>query len=251
MNANRTLIKLASLALILTNSACGAGGNYIPSDSISTSIESFKVVSPANSIAVGNTVKLTSLILQANGQVPTNPDITWAVSDDKVAKVEKDGTVTGIADGNVTITAKYAGKEATTTLSVTKLPDAGSGNNIQNPQNPTIQANPALLSLIKNIVIKLPTQTSPSADYNIDLLGSTLPFNATAYDENNKPLSGITFSWSSSNEGVARVNAKGVVTGLSTGATNIIATAGDKVSNIARVIILNGKANINVNFQGD
>ncbi len=250
MKTYRTLIKLASCSIIFITSGCGAGGNYIPRDSIATSVESFKVVSPANSLAIGNKLKLTPLILQANGQLPINPNVIWSVSDSKVASIATDGTLTALADGNVTVTANFNGQQAVTTISVTKLPDGGTGT-YKDPKNPTIQANPALLSLIKNIVVKLPAELNPVADYNLDSIEGTLPFVVTAYDENNKPLSGITFTWSSSNEGVAKVDNKGTVTGFSTGSTNIIATAGDKISNIARVIILNGKANINVNFQGD
>lgn len=250
MNAYKTIITFAGTLLILSTSACGIGGNYVPANSLSTSVESFKLVSPTNILAVGNKLKITPVILQANGQLPTNPAIEWKVSDDKLATIEKDGTITALADGNVVITGKYNGKEATTTLSLSKLPPSGN-DDFKDPKGTTIQANPALLSLIKNIVIKTSEQSAPSADYNIDSIEKPTPFQVVAYDENNKPLSGITFSWSSSNETVAKVTSKGVVTAYASGSSNIIATAGDKVSNIARVIVLNGKANINVNFQGD
>lgn len=250
MNAYKTIIKLAGAVIILSTSACGVGGNYIPANSISTSVESFKLVSPSNSLVVGNKLKITPVIVQANGQLPVSPDVQWKVSDGKLATVEKDGTVTALTDGNVVITGLYNGKEATTTLAFSKLPPSGN-DVLKNPQGTTIQANPALLSLIKNIVIKQAEQSAPTGDYNIDSLETPTPFQVVAYDENNKPLSGITFTWSSSNENVAKVDTKGVVTTYSSGASNIIATAGDKVSNIARIIVLNGKANINVNFQGD
>ncbi len=250
MNAYKTIVTLAGAMIILSTSACGIGGNYIPANSISTSVESFRLVSPANNLVVGNKLKITPVILQANGQLPTTPDVQWKVSDGKLATVEKDGTVTALSDGNVVITGIYNGKEATTTLSLSKIPP--SGNDVfKDPQGTTIQANPALLSLIKNIVIKQPDQSSPTGDYTIDTLEVPTKFEVVAYDENNKPLSGITFTWSSSNEYVAKVDTKGIVTVYSSGASNLIATAGDKVSNIARIIVLNGKANINVNFQGD
>lgn len=250
MNAYKTIGKLIGTLLILSNTACGIGGNYIPANSIATSVESFKLVSPTNALAVGNKMKITPVILQSNGQLPTNPDIEWKVSDEKIAKIEKDGTVTALSDGNVVVTAKYNGKETTIALSLSKLPPSGN-DTFKDPKGTTIQANPALLSLIKNIVIKTPEQTAPTGDYFLDTIEKSYPFQVTAYDENNKPLSGITFSWSSSNNIVAKVDNKGNVTPLASGYTNIIATAGDKVSNIARVIVLNGKASINVNFQGD
>lgn len=250
MNAYKTIITLAGAVLILSTSACGIGGNYIPANSLSTSVESFKLVSPANTLTVGNKLKITPVILQTDGQLPSSPDIQWKLSDPKLASIEKDGTITALGEGNVVITGTYNGKEATTTLALSKLPPSGS-EGLKPTQGTTIQANPALLSLIKNIVIKTPEQSAPTGDYNIDSIQSPTKFEVVAYDENNKPLSGITFSWSSSNEVVAKVDTKGIVTAYASGSSNIIATAGDKVSNIARVIVLNGKANINVNFQGD
>lgn len=250
MNAYKITAKFAGVILSLSLSACVTPGNYIPSNSISTAVESFKLVLPSSALAVGNKFKITPVILQSNGQLPTNPDIEWKVSDEKLAKIEKDGTITALADGSVTITARYNGREATTTLSLSKLPPSGA-DSFRDPQVPTIQANPALLSLIKNIVIKTPEQSTSSGDYYLDTIEKAYPFQVTAYDENNKPLTGITFSWSSSNPVVAKVDNKGNVTPLASGSTNIIATAGDKVSNIARVIVPNGKASINVNFQGD
>lgn len=250
MNAYKTIVKFASTLLILSTSACGIGGNYIPANSIATSVESFKLVTPTNALAVGNKMKITPVILQSNGQLPTNPDIEWKVSDDKIAKIEKDGTITALSDGNVVITAKYNGKETNITISLSKLPPSGN-DAFKDPKGTTIQANPALLSLIKNIVVKTPEQTTPTGDYFLDTIEKLYPFQATAYDENNKPISGITFSWTSNNPNVVMVTNKGNVIPLASGSANIIATAGDKVSNIARVIVLNGKASINVNFQGD
>src|SRR5687767_2059211 len=103
MNAYRTLITLASGVVIMAVSACGAGGNYVPANSIATSVESFRVVSPANSLVVGNKLKLTPLIIQLNGEVPVNPEIEWKVSDEKKATIDKDGTITALAEGNITV----------------------------------------------------------------------------------------------------------------------------------------------------
>ncbi len=247
MKAYRILILFAGSILILTTSACGIGGNYIPADSLAKSVGNFKLVSPANSVAIGNKLKLIPIIFQPNGQTPTNPNIEWKVSDEKLAKIDKDGTVTGIGDGNIIVTAKYNGQETTINLLVTKT-DANGG---KDGKGTTIASNPADLSKIKNIIIKLPTEASPVVDYNIDKLDGTLTFMAQAKDVDNMPLNEITFTWSSSNQSVATVNSTGVVTALASGTTNIIATAGDKTSNIIRVTVPNGKANVNVDFQGD
>jgi hypothetical protein len=64
---------------------------------------------------------------------------------------------------------------------------------------------------------------APSADTLA--VGKTLQLSATAYDANGAPVSGVTITWKSEAPGVAKVDANGLVTGVSLGATQISATA--------------------------
>ena len=73
-----------------------------------------------------------SLTLQENGSDTltatvepadaTNKDVTWASSDNNIATVSEDGTVTAINAGTATITATADGKSATCTVTVTAKP---------------------------------------------------------------------------------------------------------------------------------
>ena len=247
-NYKLKVIVLSTLAVI--SAGCGIGGNYIPSDSIATEVQSFKIISPANSLAIGNKLKLSPVILQIDGKEPKDPLIEWKINDDKVAKIEKDGTLTALSEGNAVIIAKFKGQETSLPITITKLPEFAK-ETVKESKGTTIQANPSLLSRIKNIEIKLSSETKPNSDYTIETIDTLQNFVVTAYDLDNKPLSGISFEWVSSNLIVATINNKGVLKTLASGSTTLIATAGDKTSNIIRVIVPNGKASINVNFQGD
>jgi len=55
--------------------------------------------------------------------------------------------------------------------------------------------------------------------------GTTQAFTATAYDAADAPIPGTTFTWTSTNESVATVNANGVATAQQPGTTLIIAAA--------------------------
>ncbi len=57
-------------------------------------------------------------------------------------------------------------------------------------------------------------------------IGSTITLTAGAFDANNAPVSGQTFTWSSSDSLVATVSSSGVVTGVSAGVASISATIG-------------------------
>ena len=71
------------------------------------------------SISVGNSETLTAMVAPENA---TNKALKWASSDEDVATVAPDGTVTAVKVGTATITATAAdgsGKSATCTVTVT------------------------------------------------------------------------------------------------------------------------------------
>lgn len=55
--------------------------------------------------------------------------------------------------------------------------------------------------------------------------GGTEQFTATAKDAAGNTISGVTFTWASSNTDVATINASGLATGITAGSTNITASA--------------------------
>lgn len=64
-------------------------------------------------------------------------------------------------------------------------------------------------------------------------IGGTVQFNAVAYDQFNTPISGVTFTWASSNPTVATVDSTGVATGIAPGTTDITASTAGVTSNSA------------------
>lgn len=257
MRTKKALVTLLSCLNIMFSSSCGIGGNYIPANSQTTAVQTFSIVSPASSVSIGNKLKLTPVVTQANGLAIPNPIVEWSVSDEKIAKIDKDGNLSANSDGTVVVSGKVGSKNASITLTVTKLPIFPI-DTVKNSKEPSIKSNPSLLSQIKYIVLKLekdpvnlPAETNPRVDYTLDAIETQTKFVSIAYDKDNKPLEGVSFTWISSDENVATVNNKGIVTPVATGSINLISIAGDKASNIIKIIVPSGKTNINVNFQGD
>src|SRR5262249_55989665 len=60
--------------------------------------------------------------------------------------------------------------------------------------------------------------------------GANQQFNATAFDQNNQPLNGVTFNWSSSNTNVATIDIGGLAHGVGIGNVNITAATPDGVA---------------------
>lgn len=77
---------------------------------------------------------------------------------------------------------------------------------------------------------------APSAD--TILIDGTTTFTASAYDENSTEIAGAAFAWSSMDEGVATVDASGMVTGVAAGTTSIVATEDDTgVTGSATIVV--------------
>ena len=78
------------------------------------------VVSPAPvTIAVEDTVRLVATAKDQNGKVLSGKTPTWRSSDRAIATVSDEGVVTGVAEGEATITATIEGKHGRAQLSVT------------------------------------------------------------------------------------------------------------------------------------
>lgn len=77
-----------------------------------TTVEAVKVNKAATELTVGGTEKLTAEVTVSPADA-AKPDPEWNSSNEKVAKVAADGTVTAIAEGtaNITATAKIGDSE--------------------------------------------------------------------------------------------------------------------------------------------
>lgn len=186
--------------------------------------------------------------------IPAPATVTWSSSNTSIATV-KDGVVTGLKKGTVTITAKANGtkatckvtvKQPTFTLNSTLSVYRGETKNIKATPTPDTAIiwksdNPAIAKVDKNgavtgvaagktkitatahgitktctVTVKKPTFTMSSSLTVYQ--GSTGKITAT-------PTPSTTISWRSENPAIVRVNNKGAVTGLAVGKTKVIATA--------------------------
>lgn len=147
----------------------------------------------ASLTSVGATQQLTATVLPANAR---NKAVTYATSAAGVATVSTSGLITAVANGTANITATTADGGFSKVCAVTV--------NIPVPVT-TINVTPA-------------TKTLTAVNATQAMTAEVLPANAT-----NKAV-----TWSSSAPAVAKVDAStGVVTALTNGTANIIATAAD------------------------
>lgn len=81
-----------------------------------------KITSEVTEVEVGKTITLTAEVLPENA---TDKAVTWTSSDTEVATVGEAGVVTGVKEGNVTITASAGGKSVAVEVTVKAAATSG------------------------------------------------------------------------------------------------------------------------------
>ena len=164
-------------------------------------------------LSSGNkTVQITPTITPDSA----NKNITWTSSNTSIARVDEFGTITGISNGEATVTAK-------TVNGLTKICKV------------KVVTSPTAISLNKTNAV-IDTTTSK----NMQLTAVITPASANIY-------TGIT--WTSSNDNVVQVNQQGLVTGKSHGTVTITATGRDSmVANSVKVTVQTAPKSVALNI---
>ncbi|MDX6693123.1 MAG: hypothetical protein QOF02_726 [Blastocatellia bacterium] len=174
-------------------------------------LTSVTIAPPSSSVVVGQTTQFTAQAFDQFGRAMTNATITFASSDTNIATVDSVTTdpATGIA--TATVTGRNVG-----TAQITATATDGAT---------TITSAPATLNVtpVPQVITRIDV-TPASATIN---RGQNQQFTAQAFDQNNQPVSGITFTWSSSNTAVATVDSNGLAHGIGIGTATITASAAD------------------------
>ena len=187
-----------------TDSVCNFS---VSSSTPPTPVASVEVTPPSATVQAGQTVQLTAILKDANGNLLSGRTVTWSSSNTAVATVDNSGLVSGAAAGSATITATSEGQGGTAAITVTPPP----------PPAPvaSVTVTPAPASV--------PT-------------GQTVQLTATLKDANGNTLTGRTVTWASSNPAVATVTGSGLVSGVTAGAATITATS-ETVSGTSAVTV--------------
>ena len=156
-------------------------------------VESVKLSASSLELTVGDQKSLNATVSPANA---TNKKINWTSSRANVASVTSDGIVEGLSAGSAVITATSANG---------------------------IKANCDIV--VKEKVIPVTSVTLDKAEITL-AEGDSQTLTATVKPDN---ATDKTITWTSSNEGVAKVDG-GKVTAVSIGTATITAKAGDKTT---------------------
>lgn len=125
----RLLAHKAGDAVITATAKDGQGAKATVTVKVIVEAESVEV-SGEKHVAINGTVTLAATVAPENA---TDKTVTWTTDNDKIATVDKNGVLTGVAEGKVTVTATTTnGKTATATVYVTKVAIDGTQDEVYN-----------------------------------------------------------------------------------------------------------------------
>lgn len=125
----RLLAHKAGDAVITATAKDGQGAKETVTVKVIVEAESVEV-SGAKHVAINGTVTLAATVAPENA---TDKTVTWTTDNDKIATVDKNGVLTGVAEGKVVVTATTAnGKTANISVYVTKVAIDGTQDEVYN-----------------------------------------------------------------------------------------------------------------------
>ena len=205
----RLLAVLAPIALLNT---CGGDTSSptVPPQPPATPVPTSVSVSPSSSTlaALGATAKLTAEVGDQNGRTMSAATVTWSSSATRVATVDGTGLATASGNGSATVTATAGSATGTASVTVRQIP----AEVLPEPQAVVFRS-----------------------------AGDTATLTATVNDANGHAISDAEVGWMVADTAVATVDTAGLVTALSPGQTEVIATSGNT----------EGTASLTVEFLAD
>ena len=156
---------------------------------------SIAVTPTSSTMPVSGTTQLVATAYDASGSPLTSRVPTWSSSNPTIATVSNSGRVTGVSQGNATITASVDGKTANAAIAVSAPPQAP----------------------VATVAVSLTAQSLT--------VGQSTQASAVLRDASGTILTGRTVTWTSAAPTLATVSASGAVTTIAAGTATIVATS--------------------------
>lgn len=212
-NSTTFLLALIVTTLLFSSTTLGQQANSSVSSAPATAVKAVKVSVPVKEAEVGQQVQITVVATDASGNAMNEKPSAYFAGPFDIAAVGDDGNVKLFGTGEVTVGAIVGGVPALTTFMVNP------------PSIKTVEVGP----------IKTPL-----------VVGHSVKLNVVTRIFSGDPRTGVPINWSSDNDGVATVDAAGVVTGLAPGNATITATSGSATTKTSVSVVKNNLRSLSI-----
>lgn len=204
-NHLRTRLGLwCSLLLLVWLPACASFNEMTGPTVVPGVVASVEIPTTQTKLSVGSTLALQAKVYDGSRNTVVDKSVFWTSNDSTIAKVSREGVVTGVGAGAVRIAASVQGRSAVANLTVTARAVASI---LVNPPSPNI------------------------------LVGGTLQLSSVTLGESGDVLAGRAVFWQTSNPLVATIDNFGLLTGLAAGVTTITATSETRNASVGVTVL--------------
>jgi TolB protein len=216
---------LAALALVL------------PAGAAAQSVSEVQVAPPSVNIRVGERTGLLATAFDRIGNVIPTVRIIWSSNNINIAKVDNNGTVTGVANGVAIIEARVGQRRGQAAIQV------GSGSSAPPPAPPAAPPPAAAVAVGADPLAGQPAGSGPAAALRIEpavvylLPSENTRVSPRALRDDGSAAAPVQVTWSSLRPDVASVDQNGNVVALAPGQGTIQVTAASGLTATAPVVV--------------
>ena len=215
----------------------GAFGLLLPTALVAQSVAEVQVAPPSVTIRVGERTGLLATAFDRIGNVIPTVRIIWSSNNVNIAKVDNNGTVTGVANGVAIIEARVGARRGQAAIQVT----GGSAPAPPPPAPPGAPPPPPLAG--PDPYAGQPPGSGPAAALRLEpgvvylLASENTRVSPRALRQDGSPAAPVVVAWTSLRPDVASVDQSGNVVALAPGQGTIQATAAGGLTATAPVVV--------------
>src|SRR5438093_5110073 len=211
----------------------------LPGRAFAQNVSEVQVAPPSVTIKVGERSGLLATAFDRAGNVIPTVRFIWSSNNVSVARVDNDGTVTGVGGGVAIVEARVGARKGQAAIQVIGAPAAGGQTNAQ-AQSP---ARPAEPPGGVDLFAGQPPGTGPAAVLRIEpptvylLPSENTRVSPRALRDDGSPAAPVTATWKSLRPDIASVDQNGVIVALAPGQGTVQVTSSGGLTATAPVVV--------------
>jgi len=210
----------------------------LPGRGVAQNVSEVQVAPPTVTVKVGERSGLLATAFDRAGNVIPTVRFIWSSNNVSIAKVDNDGTVTGVAGGVAIVEARVGARRGQAAVQVIGAPPAGT----QTSAPPQTTARPADATGVDPFAGQ-PSGTGPASVMRIEpptvylLPSENTRVVPRALKDDGSPAAPVAVTWKSLRPDIASVDQNGVIVALSAGQGTVQVTGSTGLTATAPVVV--------------